>query len=316
MCFGGGSAPQQYDAYKSGDFNAWKNAFKTQQDIKMKAAKGEISQADADSQIAAIKNGNPGTTTSVYKDIPAEYDTTTTRRGGREGDDYETKTLKPGTGVKGYVNETVGATPGVDIDSLADKVKGDTAASAEMREMMRQADVALGRESIDQQFKRFNDNYYNDYSQKYKDYYTPQLNDQYNEVMDKTMAALAARGLGSSSVGNNEYAKLGKQKAQATTDISNDAVDAAKKLRGQVESAKGSLYSTNEASANPQAANAQALGQATALVAPPTYSPLGQIFSSALNSLNNYQSAANNAPASNYTSPYVNNKKGSGSVVG
>lgn len=201
------------------------------------------------------------------------------------------------------------------VDQYGKLAKNDVSADTAMREFERQADVKRGRTGIDKEFTRFNDNYYNDYGQKYKDYYAPQLEQQYKDVLDKTMAALAARGLSGSSVGNNEYAELARQKAQAQTDIANDSVDAAKKLRGQVESAKSSLYATNEASANPEATNAQALGQATALVAPPTYSPLGQIFSAALSSLNNYQQAANNAPGAAYKSPY-NSSKGSGSVIG
>lgn len=52
MCGGGGSKP--YDAYKKGDFQRWKAIFDKKSAIQQAAARGEISQADADQQIAAL----------------------------------------------------------------------------------------------------------------------------------------------------------------------------------------------------------------------------------------------------------------------
>ncbi len=77
------------------------------------------------------------------------------------------------------------------------------------------------------------------------------------------------------------------------------------------------MYSMNEASANPQAVNAQAVGSATSLVAPPTYSPLGQVFAAALNGLSSFQNARSNQPSRGYSSPYGGGPSGygSGSVV-
>src|SRR5690606_6782182 len=104
------------------------------------------------------------------------------------------------------------------------------------------------------------------------------------------------------------------QQTEARTNIANEGVDASNKLRGTVENAKSSLYSLNEASANPQAVNAQAVGQASALVAPPTYDPLGQVFASALGTLGNFQQARQNTPTKSYKSPYASGY-GSGKVV-
>lgn len=256
MCGGGGD--DAYDAYKSRDFQKWKGVFDKKADLQNKAARGEITQQQADAQIAALG----------------------------------------------------------DIDKMGNKIKRDPSAGMEMREVMRQQDVGLGRIGIDKSFSQFDDKYYNEYQQKHGDFYNPQLDRQYGQVVDKTTAALADRGMLESSVGANKFADLTRDNADARANIASEGLDAKNKLRGNVENSKSSLYSLNEASANPQAINAQAIGQATSLVAPPTYSPLGQVFATALGSLSNFQSARNNRPGPAYTSSYGSpSGYGSGKVI-
>lgn len=253
MCMGG---DEPYDAYKSGDFAQWKGLFDKRAAIQTALAKGEIDQATADAQLAAL------------------------------GD------------LSGYEN----------------KIKSDASAEMERREISRQHDVDLGKIGIDKAFSGFGDSYYGGYRNDYTGYYNPQLDQQYGRAVDKTTANLAERGILESSVGAQKFADLAKQNADARTNIANEALDASNKLRGQVENAKSSLYSLNEASADPQAINAQAIGQATSLVAPPTYSPLGEVFAGALNSLSSYAQARNNRPTKSYQSPYATGF-GSGRVV-
>src|SRR5690606_25016786 len=169
---------------------------------------------------------------------------------------------------------------------------------------------------IDKAFSKFDDDYYSGYQNDYTGYYFPQLDRQYGDVVDKLTATLAGRGILESSVGANKFANLARDHAEARTNIQNEAIDAANRLRGQVENAKSNLYSLNEASADPQAVNAQAIGQATALVAPPTYSPLGQVFANVLDSFGNYMNARQNRPSRQYQSPYsAPSGYGSGQVV-
>ncbi len=253
MCMGG---DEPYDAYKSGDFAQWKGLFDKRAAIQTALAKGEIDQAAADAQLAALG----------------------------------------------------------DISVYENKIKSDASAEMERREISRQHDVDLGKIGIDKAFSGFGDSYYGGYRNDYTGYYNPQLDRQYGRAVDKTTANLAERGILESSVGAQKFADLAKQNADARTNIANEALDASNKLRGQVENAKSSLYSLNEASADPQAINAQAIGQATSLVAPPTYSPLGEVFASALNSLSNYAQARNNRPTKSYQSPYATGF-GSGRVV-
>lgn len=200
------------------------------------------------------------------------------------------------------------------IETLQDKLGKDPRADMEMRELQRQHAIDLGKIGIDQNFKKFDPSYYEGYKNDYKGYYAPQVEDQFNESTGKLTASLADRGMLESSVGNAAQAKLFKDYGQANTNIANEALDAANKLRSTVNQQKGNLYSLNEASADPMGVNAQAIGASTALVAPPTYSPLGQLFTAALQPFMNYQQSAANSPTRSYTSPY-SSPQGSGKVI-
>jgi hypothetical protein len=190
----------------------------------------------------------------------------------------------------------------------------DPQADMNIREMIRQHSIDLGKIAIDKNFNQFDNGYYKDYRKDYTNYYDPQVQDQYHQTNDKLVGSLADRGMLESSVGNSAQADLFKKLGEAKTNISNEALDAANKLRSNVQSAKSNLYSLNEASADPMGVNAQAVGSATALVQPPTYSPLGQLFTSALNPWLSYTNAAQNTPMRTYVSPY-NNVDGSGKVI-
>lgn len=199
------------------------------------------------------------------------------------------------------------------LDNMIDAIGKDPRAQMEARELARQHAIDIGKVGIDNNFEKFNKDYFSDYKKDYMKYYTPQIEDQFDEGTGKLTASLADRGMLESSVGNAAQAKLYKDYTQANTNISNEALDAANKLRSQVQDQKSNLYSINEASADPMGVNAQAVGASTALVAPPTYSPLGQLFTAALQPFINYQQTSSNAPTRTYRSPYTTN--GSGSVI-
>lgn len=194
-----------------------------------------------------------------------------------------------------------------------DKFGSDARAGMEMQENERQYLVDLGKISIDKRFSKFGDDYFKDYRNDYTGYYNPQVEEQFDKTGDKLVATLADRGMLESTVGNASRADLTKEYGKAKQNIANEALDASNKLRTQVEQSKSNLYAVNESSADPMSVNAQAQGAATTLVAPPTYSPLGQIFASALTPFQNYMQSAQSAPTRNYTSNY--STKGSGRVV-
>ena len=93
--------------------------------------------------------------------------------------------------------------------------------------------------------------------------------------------ALAERGIDRSSVGAAAQGDLYGDMTNAKAGIASDARSASDTLRSNVENTKSNLYAMNSASADPAAANAMALGQSKSLVAPPQYSPIGDVFASA-----------------------------------
>lgn len=184
------------------------------------------------------------------------------------------------------------------------------------REAKRQKDIGQGKTNIDSAFARFDPAYYQGYQNDYTGYYNPQLDDQFKTASAKTIAALAGRGTLESTAGNAKQGELQTQYDTARTGIANEAVDAANKLKGNVENTKTDLYSLNQASADPEAMGARAVGQATSLVAPPTTSPLGQVFASFLQPFANYQSGWQNRSGPSYSSPYgTPSYSGSGRVI-
>lgn len=204
------------------------------------------------------------------------------------------------------------------LNDMLNRMSEDPQARMEAQEMSRQHDIKLGQIGIDKAFGRFGDDYYDQYKTDYTGYYYPQLDTQFEDAKAKLTAALAGRGILESTAGFDKLGDLTKEYTDAKSNIANESLDAANKLRGQVENSKSNLYSLNEVSADPKAVNAQATGQATALVAPPQYSPLGQVFAAALAPFANYQQAASNTPTRSYTSPYSTaavGSAGSGRVV-
>lgn len=198
--------------------------------------------------------------------------------------------------------------------SEADKTSKELLA----REKKRQADVLAGKAKIDSAFTQFNDPYYASYKEAYKGNYIPQVDDQYKSAVAKTLAALAGRGIDRSSIGAAKQGELAGKYLDAKTTVSGEADEAANDLRSKVENARSNLYSLNNASADPAQANTAALGQAKTLVAPPTFSPIGDIFASFVEPIRAGVNASNNTPTRTYSSPFSTKRTGygSGKVVG
>lgn len=204
-------------------------------------------------------------------------------------------------------------------DSNADKARGDAKAAsnqAKKTEAKRQQAVLKGQENIDSAFSQYGDDYYNGFKQDYLDYYTPQIGREYGRTRGHLFAGLLERGIGESTVGASKMADLQRQRDEELTNAGNQAADAANALRSKVEGEKTNLYSLNLASADPKAINARAIGSATSLAAPQAYSPIGQIFASALQPLTYGATAYNNRSGVPYASPFtVASGSGSGRVV-
>lgn len=199
---------------------------------------------------------------------------------------------------------------------------GGAAARAEQQraaEAARQGRIDAGQKEIDTAFEQFNDDYYGQRQTAYTDHYIPQLDQQYEQTLGKLRAALAGRGQLESSYGASEIAKLAEENAKQKTLIQDQGREAGNDLRRQVESEKSNLYSLNRSSADPDAMKTQAMGAAATISSPPAYSPLGQVFAGALDTLSSYNAADRNSVnprlSWNQGGGYASGR-GSGRVVG
>jgi len=158
---------------------------------------------------------------------------------------------------------------------------------------------------INSAFSSFNDDYYNKYTADYSGYYTPQVNKQYDDARKELAFGLARGGNLDSSAAADKYGRLSEDYNTELGTISNNATGAAAALRSNVNSAKSGLMqqglsastigsdvapegignvNTSLAGMDTNIANVRSLANSTSagLAAPPNYSPLGQLFGSAL----------------------------------
>jgi len=194
-------------------------------------------------------------------------------------------------------------------------------AATERAERKRQRAIKLGQRRIEESFEQFNPAFFDTFRQANVNNFVPQLDDQFAQAQDQLTAALAGRGLLDSSVGASRLSDLTGRFNDERTAIDNRALDASQNFRSQIERQKTDLFSLNQASADPQGIAARARGESTALVAPQSFSPLGQVFASALQPLSAFVSADRNAVAPKlpfnqtpqlFTSPTAS---GSGQVI-
>jgi len=173
-------------------------------------------------------------------------------------------------------------------DKAAREARNDAAiAKAEQRaeEEARQGRITTGQANIDKAFEQFSPDYYKKFQDTSVAANSPQVEDQYARAKDKAAAILAGRGVLKSTIAANALGDVEKTRATTLGQIANDAVTQANNLRAAVEKQKTDLYTLNTAAGDPAALGARAIGEATALVAQPTTSQLGDIFASTIGSL-------------------------------
>lgn len=164
--------------------------------------------------------------------------------------------------------------------------KDNSAELARQREAERQARITQGQQRIDEAFKGFDDPYYEKVSSDYGAFYEPQLTSQYQNAMQKLTTQLADQGNSGSSSGARQMGELRELYGKNQSSIKNSGLDVANNLRAQVNAQKSNLYQTNNSAADPSQA-ASLAGAAASAIAPPAYTPLGDIFSSVLKSTSN-----------------------------
>ena len=152
-------------------------------------------------------------------------------------------------------------------------------------EAARQQRITEGQGQINQAFAQFDPAYYKRFQDASVAANSPQVEDQYARAKDKAAAILAGRGILKSNIAGNALGDVEKTRATTLGQIANDAVTQANQLRAAVEKQKTDLYALNTSAGDPTAMANRAIGEATALVAPPPTTALGDIFSGTISSL-------------------------------
>jgi hypothetical protein len=167
---------------------------------------------------------------------------------------------------------------------------GSGGAKAQAAQQQQQADEAradadknaaaltTGKANIDSAFSGFDDNFFNGLAKNYTDYATPQLEGQYGLAKKNITYALARNGTTRSSIAGDEFGQLAKQYATNQTGIAGTGASYASKARSDVQSNKADVTNQLFASNEADSANVAALSAAKSLATPPSFSPLGNLF--------------------------------------
>lgn len=169
--------------------------------------------------------------------------------------------------------------------------KDNSAKIAAEREAARQKAITDGRAAIDQSFSQFNDPYFQQIQQNALSYYNPQVQDQYENARRQMVANLARSGQLNSGAGARQMGDLESRYNQALGDVGNRALDIMNSARGDVERNKQDLYSLNMSAADPASIAAQAATRVGSITPPQSYSPLGDLFGSLLQSTSTWNAA-------------------------
>jgi len=164
--------------------------------------------------------------------------------------------------------------------------RGDGGAAERRRvEEERQARIRTGDAKITDQFKGFDDAFYDNRRQAYLDFAKPTVTDQYEDAFKQLTLALADSNLLNSSAGARRRADLMKKKGEYERQIGSKANEYANTARSQVESAKSDLRSQNMNIANPTLVAANAAQRARSLNEIPVFDPLVNLFAGAAEGL-------------------------------
>lgn len=156
------------------------------------------------------------------------------------------------------------------MQSQVDQQKADAQARADA--------ITTGKQNIDNAFSGFDDNFFNQLSNNYQSYAKPQLDDQYDQAKKDITYALARKGTLNSSVAGDEFGQLAKQYATNQTSIAGTGADYANNARRSVAADKSDVTNQLISTGDPDAASASALSSAKVLGMPPSFSPLGNLF--------------------------------------
>lgn len=149
---------------------------------------------------------------------------------------------------------------------------------ARAEEEARQAEIGKGMSSISDTFSQFDPTFFGGLSDSFVDYARPQLDEQFGDAGEQLTFSLARAGALDSSSRVDRESDLRRTYDTQLQSIADQGMGYATEAERSVEDARSSLVSSLNATGDSAAASQGALSQAQILSAPPTYSPLGQMF--------------------------------------
>eukprot|EP00752_Nemacystus_decipiens_P019185 g17241.t1 len=175
-----------------------------------------------------------------------------------------------------------------------DPVASQEAAQARAAEEARAAQIRQGSAAIDEQFSRFDDAFYDDRGEAYLDYYQPQLENQFQEAMNRLTFSLARAGTTNSSIAGKEIADLQSDYDLQLADLATRRDADVASLRGRIQDERSGLTSQLNQTGNAEAASSAALTRSQQLYdEAPQYVSLGDVFSAAGTGIGSYVSGVN-----------------------
>lgn len=160
----------------------------------------------------------------------------------------------------------------------------DTAAENRALEDERAARVRTTSDAVNKTFdERYGPNHYQGLGDSFRDYYKPQINDQFTKAQRAVQLRYADNA--DSSASNRTAAELYAERIRKDQDVESGALDAVNQAKQAVEAKRSSLLSLAEAGASLEGTSAQARAAANSNIGTPTFSPLGDIFSKYTNTL-------------------------------
>jgi hypothetical protein len=146
-------------------------------------------------------------------------------------------------------------------------------------EERRQQNIAQGQQEISSAFGQFDDNFFNQRSQSFLDFATPQLDRQYQDQMRQLTAALARSGNLNSSVRGDLMGQLQREYDTGKLSLADQARGFADQARTGVSAAQARLMESNAQLADPGMIRNSAMAEAQGLMANPQFASLGQMLS-------------------------------------
>jgi hypothetical protein len=191
------------------------------------------------------------------------------------------------------------------------------AAQARADENARQARIKEGVGNINQRFEKFDKGFFDSRGQAYRNFATPQVNDQYKQVSDQLAFSLARTGLNQSSEAARQGGVLMRDNALARQTLAEGATTEATKARQAVEDQRNSLISQVNMTADPEMAAQNALRSAGIMEQQQAFNPVANLFANTTGLLGAAQNAGyySGGPGLDPYKEFVGIKSGKNRVV-